>query len=39
LGTKRQIIFDIDKNIVDTIIGNMLFNPTNESDNDEDVDV
>jgi hypothetical protein len=39
LGVECQIVFDINKNIVDTIIGNMLFDPIDESDNDEDVDV
>jgi len=39
LGTEHQIIFDIDKNIVDTIVGNMLFNLVDESGNDEDSDV
>jgi hypothetical protein len=39
LGTKHQTIFDIDKNIVDTIVSDMLFDLVNESDNDEDVDV
>ncbi|CAM6067806.1 unnamed protein product [Sphagnum tenellum] len=34
-----KIIFDIDKNIVNTIVGNMLFDLADESDNNEDVDV
>jgi hypothetical protein len=37
LGVERQIIFDIDKNIIDTIVGDMLFDPTDECDSDEDV--
>ncbi|CAM6016713.1 unnamed protein product [Sphagnum balticum] len=39
LGVERQIDFDINRNIVDTIVGNMLFDPTNEFDNNEDADV
>jgi len=39
LGTEHQIVFDINKNIVDTIVGNMLFNLVDKSDNNEDVDV
>lgn len=39
MGVERQIVFDIDKNIVDTIVGDMLFNPADEFDNDEDADV
>jgi len=32
-------VFDIDRNIVDTIVGDMLFDLVDESDNDDDVDV
>jgi hypothetical protein len=39
LGVECQIVFNIDKNIVDTIVGNMLFDPANESNNYEDTDV
>jgi hypothetical protein len=39
LGVERQIIFDINKNIVNTIVGDMMFDLTDKSDNDEDVDV
>jgi hypothetical protein len=39
LGTEHQIVFDIDKNIVDTIVGDMLFDPVDEFDNNEDADV
>ncbi len=38
LGSECQIVFDIDKNVIDTIVGDM-FVPTDESDNDEHVDV
>jgi len=36
LGVECQIVFDIDMNIVDTIVGDMLFDLADESDNDED---
>jgi hypothetical protein len=39
LGVERQIVFDIDKNIVDTIIGDMLFDPANKFDNNENTNV
>jgi hypothetical protein len=39
LGTKRQIVFDIDRNIIDTIVGDMLFDLIDEFNNDEDADV
>ncbi len=39
LGTECQIVFDINRNIVDTIISNMLFDLANDSNNDEDFDV
>ncbi len=39
LGTERQIVFNIDRIIFDTIVSNMLFDPINKSDNNEDVDV
>jgi hypothetical protein len=39
LGAESQIVFDIDRNIVDTIVGDMLFNLADEYDNDEDADV
>ncbi len=39
LGVERQIVFDIDNNIIDTIVGDMLFNLVDEFDNDEDADV
>jgi len=38
LGTKRQIVYDIEKDIVDTIVGNMMFNPEDQDDNDADHD-
>ncbi|CAM6010164.1 unnamed protein product [Sphagnum balticum] len=34
-----KIIFNIDRNIVDTIVGDMLFDLADESDNNEDADV
>ncbi len=39
MGVERQIVFDIDNNIIDTIVGDMLFNLVDEFDNDEDADV
>ncbi len=39
LGTKCQIVFNIDTNIVDTIVGDMLFDLVDEFNNNEDVDV
>jgi hypothetical protein len=39
LGAESKIVFDIDRNIVDTIVGNMLFNLVDEFDNNEDIDV
>jgi len=39
LGTEHHIVFDIERNIIDTIVGNMLCDPADEFDNDDDVDV
>ncbi len=38
LGAERQIIYDIENDIVDTIVGNMLFNPEDQDDSDADHD-
>ncbi len=38
LGAKRQIVYDIKKDIVDTIVGDMMFNPEDQDDSDADHD-
>ncbi|KAH9574029.1 hypothetical protein CY35_01G033500 [Sphagnum magellanicum] len=38
LGAERQIVYDIEKDIVDTIVGDMLFNPEDQDDSDADHD-
>jgi hypothetical protein len=38
LGAKRQIVYDIEKDIVDTIVGDMMFNPEDQDDSDADHD-
>ncbi|KAH9560589.1 hypothetical protein CY35_06G113300 [Sphagnum magellanicum] len=38
LGAERQIVYDIEKDIVDTIVGNMMFNPEDHDDSDADHD-
>ncbi len=38
LGAERQIVYDIEKDIVDTIVGDMMFNPENQDDSDADHD-
>jgi hypothetical protein len=38
LGAEQQIVYDIEKDIVDTIVGDMLFNPEDQDDNDADHD-
>ncbi len=38
LGVERQIVNDIEKDIVDTIVGDMLFNPEDQDDSDADHD-
>jgi hypothetical protein len=38
LSTKRQIVFDIEKDIVDMIVRGMMFDPANIVDNDVDSD-
>ncbi len=38
LGAKRQIVYDIEKDIVDTIVGDMMFNPKDQDDSDVDHD-
>ncbi len=39
LGTERQIVYDIKKDIVDTIMGDMMFNPEDQDDSDADHDM
>jgi hypothetical protein len=39
LGIEHQIVFDIDRNIINTIVGNMLIDPIDESNKDDDADV
>ncbi len=36
LGIKRQIVYDIEKDIVDIIVGDMMFNPEDQDDSDAD---
>ncbi len=38
LGAERQIVYDIEKDIVDTIVGDMMFNPEDQDDTDADHD-
>jgi len=38
LGTEQQIVYDIEKDIVDTIVGDMMFNPEDQDDSDADHD-
>ncbi len=38
LGAERQIVYDIEKDIVDTIVGDMLFNPEDQDNSDADHD-
>jgi hypothetical protein len=38
LGVEQQIIYDIEKDIVDTIVGDMMFNPEDQDDSDADHD-
>jgi len=38
LGAERQIVYDIEKDIVDTIVGDMMFNPEDQDDSDADHD-
>jgi len=38
LDAERQIVYDIEKDIVDTIVGDMLFNPEDQDDSDADHD-
>ena len=39
LGAERQIVYDIEKDIVDTIVGDMMFNPEDQDDSDADNDM
>jgi hypothetical protein len=39
LGAERQIVYNIEKDIVDTIMGDMMFNPEDQDDSDADHDV
>ncbi|CAK9219037.1 unnamed protein product [Sphagnum troendelagicum] len=38
LGSERQIVCDIEKDIVDTIVGDMMFNPEDQDNSDADHD-
>jgi hypothetical protein len=38
LGAERQIVYDIEKDILDTIVGDMMFNPKDQDDSDADHD-
>ena len=38
LGAERQKVYDIEKDIVETIVGEMMFNPADDVDSDEDND-
>jgi hypothetical protein len=38
LGAERQIVYDIEKDIVDTIVGDMMFNLKDQDDSDADHD-
>jgi hypothetical protein len=38
LGAERQIVYDIEKDILDTIVGDMMFNPEDQDDSDADHD-
>jgi hypothetical protein len=38
LGAERQIVYNIEKDIVDTIVGDMMFNPEDQDDTDADHD-
>jgi len=39
LGVDQQIVYNIKKDIVDTIVGDMMFNPEDQNDSDADHDV
>ncbi|CAK9190949.1 unnamed protein product [Sphagnum troendelagicum] len=39
LGTERQIVFDIEKDIMDVIVCDMMFDPADNVDSDADSDV
>jgi branched-subunit amino acid transport protein len=36
LGTEQQKVYDFERGIVDTIVGKMMFNPSDDDDSDED---
>ncbi len=38
LRAERQIVYDIEKDILDTIVGDMMFNPEDQDDSDADHD-
>ncbi len=38
LGAEQQIVYDIKKDIMDTIVGDMMFNPEDQDDSDADHD-
>ena len=39
LGAEQQKVYDIERGIVDTIVGEMMFNPADDDDSDEDNDM
>jgi hypothetical protein len=39
LGAEQQIVYNIEKDIVDTIVGDMVFNPEDQDDSDADNDM
>ena len=39
LGAEQQKVYDIERGIVDTIVGKMMFNPSDDDDSDEDNDM
>jgi hypothetical protein len=38
LGAERQIVYNIEKDIMDTIVGDIMFNPEDQDDSDADHD-
>jgi hypothetical protein len=38
LGVERQIVYNIKKDIMDIIVGDIMFNPENQDDSDADHD-
>ncbi len=39
LGAEQQKVYDIERGIVDTIVGEMMFNPSDDDDSDQDNDM